>query len=92
MQIPERPRYLPWLPAAGNVMVFGPRGVGKFFQLALAAALTTGKDLWNWKTRQPVGVLYVDGEMNIKELRDRLTALLNVPPTAPLEFLTSQII
>jgi len=31
LKIPERPRYLPWLPEGGNVMVYGPRGVGKTF-------------------------------------------------------------
>lgn len=37
LKIHERPRHLPWLPEGGNVMVYGPRGVGKtFFQLALA--------------------------------------------------------
>ena len=93
LELSERPRYLPWLPAAGNVMVFGPRGVGKtFFQLALTASLVSGTDLWGWKVEQPVGVLYIDGEMNIKELRDRITALMNVPPSAPLEFLTSQMV
>ena len=93
MELPERPRYLPWLPAAGNVMVFGPRGVGKtFFQLALTASLASGTDLWGWKVEQPVGVLYIDGEMHMKELRDRLTSLMNVPPAAPLEFLTSQMV
>ena len=46
LEIPERPRYLPWLSEGGNVMVYGYRGVGNtFFQLALAVALTTGKDL-----------------------------------------------
>jgi KaiC/GvpD/RAD55 family RecA-like ATPase len=93
LKMPERPRYLPWLPAAGNVMVFGPRGVGKtFFQLALTAALVRGTDFWNWKTEQPVGVLYIDGEMSLKELRERLTALMNTPPNAPLEFLTSELV
>lgn len=93
MELPERPRYLPWLPAAGNVMVFGPRGVGKtFFQLALTASLSSGTDLWGWKVEHPVGVLYIDGEMHMKELRDRLTSLMNVPPAASLEFLTSQMV
>ncbi len=93
MKLTERRRYLPWLPDAGNVMVFGPRGVGKtFFQLALTASLASGTDLWSWKVEQPVGVLYIDGEMNIKELRDRLTAIMNVPPLAPLEFLTSEMV
>jgi|SRR6185503_3180325 len=93
LEIPERPRYLPWLPEGGNVMVYGPRGVGKtFFQLALAVALTTGTDLWKWKCPAPVGVLYVDGEMQLDELRQRTTALMNTPPVAPLEFLTSQLV
>lgn len=93
MQLPERRRYLPWLPEAGNVMVFGPRGVGKtFFQLALTASLVTGKALWDWEPEQPIGVLYIDGEMSTKELRDRLTALMNIPPVAPLQFLTSEMV
>lgn len=93
MKIPERPRYLPWLPEGGNVMVYGPRGVGKtFFQLALVVALTTGRDLWKWNCPAPVGALYVDGEMQLDELRSRITALSETPPTAPLEFLTSQLV
>lgn len=91
--IPERARHLPWLPESGNVMVYGPRGVGKtFFQLALAVALTTGQGLLRWPAPVPVGVLYVDGEMQLDELRNRITALSNLPPTAPLEFLTSQLV
>ena len=40
LQIPERARHLPWLPEGGNVMVFGPRGIGKtFLQLALGVSL-----------------------------------------------------
>lgn len=93
LEIPERPRYLPWLPEGGNTMVFGPRGIGKtFFQLALATALTTGKPLWKWECPAPVGVLYVDGEMQLDELRSRTTALMNSPPVASLEFLTSQLV
>lgn len=91
--IPERPCYLPWLPGGGNVMVFGPRGIGKtFFQLALAVSLTTGRPLWKWACPQPVGVLYVDGEMQLDELRSRTTAMMDEPPCAPLEFLTSQLV
>jgi hypothetical protein len=93
LNIPERPRHLPWLPEGGNVMVYGPRGVGKtFLQLALAVALTTGRDLWKWKCPTPVGVLYVDGEMQLDELRQRTTALMDSPPVAPLEFLSSQLV
>lgn len=93
LDIPERPRYLPWLPEGGNVMVFGPRGIGKtFFQLALATALTTGNPLWKWECPAPVGVLYVDGEMQLDELRKRTTDLMGTPPVASLEFLSSQLV
>jgi putative DNA primase/helicase len=93
LKLPERPAYLPWLMEGGNVMVFGPRGVGKtFFQLSLTSALASGGTLWSWPVKQPVGVLYVDGEMRIKELRDRLTALMDTPPEAPLQFLTSELV
>lgn len=93
LKIPDRPRHVPWLPEGGNVMVYGPRGVGKtFLQLALAVALTTGRDLLKWKIAAPVGVLYVDGEMQLDELRKRATDLMDSPPIAPLEFLTSQLV
>ncbi len=93
LQIPERARHLPWLPEGGNVMVFGPRGIGKtFLQLALGVSLTNGKDLLKWKVQAPVGVLYCDGEMQLDELRERATALMDTPPAAPFEFLTSQLV
>ncbi len=93
LEIPERPRYLPWLLERSTVMVYGPRGIGKtFFQLALAVSLTTGRPLWNWECPTPVGVLYVDGEMQLDELRQRATALMDTPPVVPLEFLTSQLV
>lgn len=93
LEIPERPRYLPWLPEGGNTMVFGPRGIGKtFFQLALATSLTTGTPLWKWACPVPVGVLYVDGEMQLDELRSRTTALMDSPPISPLVFLTSELV
>ncbi|HWF61453.1 MAG TPA: AAA family ATPase [Nitrospira sp.] len=93
LDLPKRPQHLPWLPEGGNVMVYGPRGVGKtFFQLALTVSLTSGQNLWNWTVESPVGVLYVDGEMQLDELRNRTTALMTKPPKASLEFLTSQLV
>lgn len=93
LKIKERSLHLPWLPEGGNVMVYGPRGVGKtFLQLALAVALTTGRPLLKWSVPVPVGVLYVDGEMQLDEFRIRVTALSDCPPKASLEFLTSQLV
>jgi len=91
LKLPERKRYLPFLPEAGSAMVFGPRGIGKtWFQLSLAAALTTGKPFLRWPVFEPSGVLYIDGEMALEELQTRTTALLSELPQAPLFFLTSE--
>jgi hypothetical protein len=89
LSLPPRAQHLPWLPEGGNVMVFGPRGVGKtMLQLALTAALTTGTNFLKWPVQAPVGVLYIDGEMRLDDLRARMNALLPCPPKVPLCFLT----
>lgn len=93
VQLPERPRHLPWLAAGSSAMAYGARGVGKtYFLLGCATALTTGTPLLCWPATDPVGVLYVDGEMQLDELRARATALLSEPPKAPLLFLTSELV
>jgi len=90
LQLPERPFLLPFLPVGGNALAFGPRGVGKtFFNITLAASLCTGTPFFRWPAPPPTGVLYVDGEMDLDELRSRMTALLPETPKAPLTFLTS---
>jgi len=91
LSLPERKWYLPFLPEAGSAMVFGPRGIGKtFFELSLTAALVTGQNFLRWPVSEPCGVLYIDGEMALDELRGRMTALLPEPPQAPLLFLTGE--
>ena len=91
LTIPERKCHVPWLPEGGIVMAYGPRGIGKtFFTLGLATALTTGKDFLRWPVTAPVGVLYVDGEMSLHELRTRTTALMGNPPKALLHFLSGE--
>lgn len=93
IQLPERHRYLPWLAEASSAMAYGPRGVGKtYFGLGLATALTTATSFLRWQVTEPVGVLYVDGEMQLDELRARAAALLPEPPKAPLLFLTSELV
>lgn len=93
LSLPDRKRHLAWLIEGSNVMVFGIRDLGKtMYLLGLAAALTTGKDFLRWKVTAPVGVLYVDGEMMLDELRTRTTSLLSEPPTAPLLFLTAEMV
>ncbi len=93
LDLPERKHYLAWLSEGSLDMVFGPRGVGKtMFQLGLGAALVTGQPFLRWPVPEPVGVLYIDGEMPIEEIRSRMTALLPAPPMAPLYLLSGDIL
>ncbi len=91
MDLPERKRHLAWLPEGGNAMVYAVRGAGKtWFLLGLTAALVSGTDFLRWPVAESVGVLYVDGEMQLEELRRRETALLRQPPIRPLYILSSE--
>ena len=92
LEISERRRHLSWLPEASSALAYGPRGVGKtMWGLGLTTALVTGEPFLRWPVTGPVGCLYIDGEMQIDELRARATALLSTPPKAPLLFLTSDL-
>jgi hypothetical protein len=93
LTIPDRKCHVPWLSEGGIVMVYGPRGVGKtFFTLGLATALTAGVDFLQWSVTAPVGVLYVDGEMPLDDLRKRATLLMGNHPKAPFHFLSGEMV
>jgi len=93
LELPERKTLFPFLPDGGIAMAYGPRGVGKtFFNITLAASLCTGTAFFRWEAPPPTGVLYVDGELDLDELRNRMTALLPEQPKAPLTFLTSHYV
>ena len=90
LDLPQRKGHLPWLAEGCNVMVFGPRGIGKsMLQLGLAASLTTGTSFLKWRVQERVDVLYVDGEMQLDELRRRITDLSPEPPKG-LHFIPSE--
>jgi hypothetical protein len=92
MNLPQRKRHLAWLSEGSIVMMFGPRGVGKtMLQLGLAASLTTGTPFLKWPVTAPTGVLYVDGEMALDELKARSTRLMPTE-SAGLVFLTSETV
>ena len=91
MEIPERPKLFPWLPQGGLGMVYGPRGIGKtFFSLSFAISLATGTPFLKWEAPPPTGVLLVDGEMPISQLRERAVDLLSCEPKKPLQLLSGE--
>lgn len=74
MKIPERKKVLdPWLPERGVTMIYAERGVGKtYFSLEVAVAIATGEEFLGWQADQQRSVLYIDGEMCMSDLQQRL--------------------
>lgn len=66
----------PWLRQGESAMLWAPPGLGKtMLALTLALAVAGGGTVLGWTSPQPRPVLYVDGEMHIQDLRDRLAML-----------------
>jgi putative DNA primase/helicase len=77
---PRRDLLAPLLSAGSAALVYGPGGIGKsLFALSLAWAVAAGGSFLGWQSPRPHRVLYVDGEMGVAAVRERL-ALLGPPP------------
>lgn len=69
------PEYLieKWLPQNGLAMVWAARGLGKtWFALTLAIAVAKGEDFLGYEVPSAKTVLFIDGEMALGELQQRL--------------------
>jgi putative DNA primase/helicase len=66
----------PILPERSLAMLYAPRGLGKT-QLGLSVGLATasGSEVLRWSAPRPRRVLYIDGEMPVVSLQERLKAL-----------------
>src|SRR5215203_7408093 len=66
----------PILPARSLSMLYAPRGIGKtLLGLSIALAVSSGASLLRWSAPKPRRVLYIDGEMPLADLQDRLSAI-----------------
>lgn len=75
--MPER-EYLiePLLRQGESAMVWAAPGVGKtMFTLSLALAVAGGGTFLGWKSPKPWRVLFIDGEMPMQDLQERLRML-----------------
>ncbi|HBI23406.1 MAG TPA: RNA polymerase subunit sigma-70 [Nitrospiraceae bacterium] len=91
LEIPERFRLLPYLPEGGLMMVYGPRGLGKtYMAIGLTVSLICNSPFLKWQVSGPAGVLYIDGEMSLHDLRERFLSLLREKPQAPVYFLSHE--
>jgi len=79
-------------------MLYSERGVGKtHVALGIACAVYTGGQFLRWSAPKPRGVLYVDGELPIRTMRDWVSATIAsvgrdaIEEPAPLHFLTPDL-
>ncbi len=80
MDIPPRGHVLyPVIPEQGLVMIHAMRGIGKTFcALTIAVAVASGGTVFGrWKAEQPRRVLFLDGEMALWSMQQRLAAILD---------------
>ena len=77
IELAERKVFLaPWLKERSIALVSGPRGVGKtMFGIGLAEAIVRGEQFGPWKAGEPVPCLYLDGEMTVQDIQERLRQL-----------------
>lgn len=89
----------PIFPVKGIAMIYSWRGSGKtFFTLELAYAVSTGgpKCFGLWDVPEPRPVLYVDGEMDLAELQERVRQIViahdsKLPEHAFFRFITPDL-
>ena len=64
---------VPWLTEQSITLVSGWRGVGKTgFAMGLVEAITRGEPFGPWEVREPIPCLYLEGEMPVQDIQERL--------------------
>jgi len=68
----------PWLRTEETAVIWAASGVGKtMLSLSLALAVAGGGKVASWDCPKARKVIYVDGEMNEQDIRDRIVHLLH---------------
>ena len=82
----------PWLQSQGLCMIYSTRGFGKtWVSLEIAYAVATGGQFLSWKSDNPTGVLYIDGETALGDLQNRVKQIdmrVGNKLQTPLKFLS----
>lgn len=83
----------PWLLERGFSMVFAPTGVGKsWFSMGVAAAVASGGTYGHWSAPEPHRVLYIDGEMDMADLKSRFQVIIKAATGGEPERIAENII
>ncbi len=77
LDVPPREMLLsPILPERSLAMLYAPRGVGKtLLSLSIGLAVASGSPLLRWSAPRQRRVLYVDGEMPLVSLQERIRSI-----------------
>ncbi len=79
----------PWLTTRCTGMIHAERGAGKtWFGLSVAYSVASGRPLLGWAVEHPACVLYIDGELPVRRVQERLGML--GPPTPNLFILSRE--
>src|SRR4030095_4351363 len=74
---PREPLLDPVLPVRGLPMLPASRGIGKtYLALTIGYAVAAGDEALRWTAPVPRRVLYIDGEMPLEALQQRLAAVV----------------
>src|SRR3984893_17698788 len=77
IEVPPREMLLsPILPERSLAMLYAPRGIGKsWLSLSIGLAVAAEESLLRWNAPRQRHVLYVDGEMPLVSLQERLRSI-----------------
>lgn len=87
LEIPSKKRFLsPWLTEQSITFINGWRGTGKtWLALSILDAVTRGESFGPWQVETSAPCLFLDGEMPLQDIRERLLDLnLEVDRKSPL--------
>jgi hypothetical protein len=85
IELPPREFVLaPWLPSQGLALLYAFRGVGKTqVALGIAYAVASGGSFLKWNAPAPRRVLYLDGEMPLVAMQERMARIVRAAETSP---------
>lgn len=84
----DPPEYFlePFLSKSSLGMIYASSGIGKtFFALNLAFALSSGGHFMKFRAPKPCKVLYLDGEMSIYSMKDRIEKIYSSSEVKPIK-------
>lgn len=76
----------PFVTKSSLGMIYAPRGIGKtFFALSIALAIASGTQFLKFTSPKPRKIVYLDGEMSLVSMRERLERIYNSQDVKPPE-------